>query len=166
MSRTSHYELIVRGGTVIDGSRAPRFDADIGIVDGVVCAIDDLGHATSDRTLDATGRIVAPGFIDAHTHDDQVVLSHAAMPSKVSQGVTTVVTGNCGVSGGTAEVGHGVAKPAEHHGHCRRATLHDVSRVPGRVAPDTVLRERRRDGRAFDATGRHNGPPGPARHRR
>jgi N-acyl-D-amino-acid deacylase len=94
----SHFDLLIRGGTVIDGTKAPRFAADVGVSNGHIAAIGDLSHATADRVLDAAGRIVAPGFIDSHTHDDQAVLSHAAMPAKVSQGVTTVVTGNCGVS--------------------------------------------------------------------
>ncbi|WP_390349243.1 amidohydrolase family protein [Variovorax boronicumulans] len=96
--KTPHYDLLIHGGTVIDGTKAPRFDADVGIVDGRIAAIGKLAGHTADQTLDATGRIVAPGFIDSHTHDDQAVLSHAQMPFKVSQGVTTVITGNCGVS--------------------------------------------------------------------
>lgn len=94
----SHFDLLIRGGTVIDGTRAPRFDADVGITAGRIAAIGDLCACTAAQTLDATGRIVAPGFIDSHTHDDQAVLSQAAMPFKVSQGVTTVVAGNCGIS--------------------------------------------------------------------
>jgi N-acyl-D-amino-acid deacylase len=94
----SHYDLLIRNGTLIDGSKAPRFDADIGILDGRIAAIGNLSQSTATQTLDATGRIVAPGFIDSHTHDDQAVLSQAAMPFKISQGVTTVIAGNCGIS--------------------------------------------------------------------
>ncbi|VTU26447.1 N-acyl-D-amino-acid deacylase family protein [Variovorax sp. PBL-E5] len=98
MSDTSHFDLLIRGGTVIDGTKAPRFDADVGVIDGRIAAIGDLSHGSAAQTLDATGRIVAPGFIDSHTHDDQAVLSQAAMPFKISQGVTTVIAGNCGIS--------------------------------------------------------------------
>ncbi|VTU17843.1 D-aminoacylase [Variovorax sp. SRS16] len=94
----SHFDLLIRNGTVIDGTKAPRFDADVGITDGRIAAIGDLSQCTAVQTLDATGRIVAPGFIDSHTHDDQAVLSQAAMPFKISQGVTTVIAGNCGIS--------------------------------------------------------------------
>ncbi|HSV54913.1 MAG TPA: D-aminoacylase [Burkholderiaceae bacterium] len=95
---TAPFDLLIRGGTVIDGSKAPRFDADVGIRAGRIAAIGKLaGHAAA-ATLDASGRIVAPGFIDSHTHDDQAVLSQADMVFKVSQGVTTVVAGNCGIS--------------------------------------------------------------------
>ena len=95
---TPHYDLLIRGGTVIDGTRAPRFDADVGIVGGRIVAIGDLAEHTADRIVDAAGRIVAPGFIDSHTHDDQAVLVQPDMTFKVSQGVTTVVAGNCGIS--------------------------------------------------------------------
>jgi len=92
------FDLLIHGGTVIDGTRRPRFTADVGIREGRIAAIGDLsGHAAHER-LDAKGRVVAPGFIDSHTHDDQALLSQPDMVFKVSQGVTTVVTGNCGIS--------------------------------------------------------------------
>ena len=94
----THFELLIRGGTVIDGTKRPRFTADMGVRHGRIAMLGYLPHATADVVLDATGRIVAPGFIDSHTHDDQAVLSRPTLPFKVSQGVTTVVTGNCGVS--------------------------------------------------------------------
>ena len=92
------FDLIIRGGTVIDGTRAPRFQADVGITDGRIAVIGPLDNRTAAREIDATGRIVAPGFIDSHTHDDSAVLVDPGMTCKVSQGVTSVVTGNCGVS--------------------------------------------------------------------
>ncbi|MGV3494392.1 MAG: N-acyl-D-amino-acid deacylase family protein, partial [Ramlibacter sp.] len=92
------YDLILRGGTVIDGTRKPRFEADVAVSGGRIAAVGDLQGATAAREIDAGGLIVAPGFIDAHTHDDQAVFSQPDMSFKVSQGVTTVVTGNCGIS--------------------------------------------------------------------
>jgi len=92
------FDLVIRGGTVIDGTRRPRFDADVGIRDGRIVAIGDLSRQATRDELDADGKIVAPGFIDSHTHDDESVLSDPEMICKISQGVTTVVTGNCGVS--------------------------------------------------------------------
>src|SRR5438552_2053348 len=91
------YDLLIRGATVIDGTRAPRFEADIGIRDGRIAHVGSIaGDAKAE--INAQGLVAAPGFIDAHTHDDRMMLSAPDMAPKVSQGVTTVVAGNCGVS--------------------------------------------------------------------
>jgi N-acyl-D-amino-acid deacylase len=93
----SFLDLVIRNATVIDGTRAPRFEADIGVSSGKIVEIGSIkGKAKTE--LDATGKIAAPGFIDAHTHDDRLMLSAPDMAPKVSQGVTTVVAGNCGIS--------------------------------------------------------------------
>ena len=95
---SAHYDLILRHATVVDGTRAPRYTADIAVRGERIAAIGRLDGARAGTELDASGRIVAPGFIDAHTHDDRLMLSAPEMAPKVSQGVTTVVAGNCGVS--------------------------------------------------------------------
>lgn len=92
------YDLLLLGGTVIDGSGAPRMRADVGIIDGRIAAVGDLSAAQAQRSLDVAGLIVAPGFIDSHAHDDFAVLETPAMAFKALQGVTTVVNGNCGLS--------------------------------------------------------------------
>jgi N-acyl-D-amino-acid deacylase len=94
----ARYSFLIRNGTVIDGTRAPRYQADLAIQDGRIAAIGKLGKAQADAEIDASGKIVAPGFIDAHTHDDRLLLSAPDMAPKASQGVTTVVAGNCGIS--------------------------------------------------------------------
>jgi N-acyl-D-amino-acid deacylase len=93
-----HYDLVLRNATVIDGTRAPRYRADIGVRNGRIEKIGLLEKEKAAADIDASGKIVAPGFIDAHTHDDRLMLSAPEMAPKVSQGVTTVVAGNCGVS--------------------------------------------------------------------
>ena len=90
--------LLLRGGTVIDGTGAPRYAADVRIEGERIAAIGARLPAADATVIDATGLVVAPGFIDVHTHDDQMVLAQPAMLPKVSQGVTTVVVGNCGIS--------------------------------------------------------------------
>jgi N-acyl-D-amino-acid deacylase len=95
---SGRHDLLIRGGTVIDGTRAPRYAADVAIRDGRIAAIGRLERARADAEVDASGKIVAPGFIDAHTHDDRLLLSAPDMAPKASQGVTTVVAGNCGIS--------------------------------------------------------------------
>lgn len=92
------YDLVVRGGTVIDGTRAPRFTADVAVRGDRIARVGRLDGTRGATEIDAAGKIVAPGFIDAHTHDDRLMLSAPDMAPKVSQGVTTVVAGNCGIS--------------------------------------------------------------------
>ena len=91
-------ELLLRGGMVIDGTGAPRRFADVAVDGDRISAVGRLDAMRGAREVDATGLVVSPGFIDTHTHDDRAVLSDPGMACKVSQGVTTVVTGNCGVS--------------------------------------------------------------------
>jgi len=90
-------DLIIRNAIVIDGTRAPRFKADIGVSAGKISSIGKIKDKGKTE-IDASGKIAAPGFIDAHTHDDRLMLSSPDMAPKVSQGVTTVVAGNCGIS--------------------------------------------------------------------
>lgn len=91
-------DLIIRGARLIDGSGGPSVTGDIAVRDDRISAIGDLSALTAGREIAAAGRAVAPGFIDVHTHDDRLALSDPAMTPKVSQGVTTVVVGNCGIS--------------------------------------------------------------------
>jgi len=90
--------VLLRGGTVIDGTGAPARRADVALRDGRIVAVGDGAGAAADRVVDLGGLVLAPGFIDVHTHDDRLLLADPSMTPKVSQGVTTVVTGNCGIS--------------------------------------------------------------------
>jgi N-acyl-D-amino-acid deacylase len=92
-------DLIIRDATVFDGLGSPRFSADVAVTGDRIVAVGDLGPWEADREVDADGMALAPGFIDAHTHDDRAVLcGPECMLCKMSQGVTTVVVGNCGIS--------------------------------------------------------------------
>lgn len=92
----SDYDILLRGGTVIDGTMIPRFRADIGIKDGLVAKIGAKKNATADRVLDAGENIVAPGYIDIHTHYDAQILWDPYCTISGWHGVTSVVLGNCG----------------------------------------------------------------------
>jgi N-acyl-D-amino-acid deacylase len=89
--------LVIRNGAIVDGTGKPRFAGDLAISGGRIVEIGAVS-ARGAREIDARGMVVAPGFIDAHTHDDRALLSMPDMAPKVSQGVTSVVAGNCGVS--------------------------------------------------------------------
>jgi N-acyl-D-amino-acid deacylase len=93
-----NFDLLIRNASIVDGTGAPRFTGDIGIRGDRIARIGDLAALQGDVEIDLAGRIAAPGFIDAHTHDDRIMLSGGDMAPKVSQGVTTVIGGNCGVS--------------------------------------------------------------------
>ena len=94
-----HHDLIIRDATIFDGTGAPRTHGDIAVTGDRIAAVGDLGAHSASREVIATGRAVAPGFIDAHTHDDRAVLcGPECMLCKMSQGATTVVVGNCGIS--------------------------------------------------------------------
>ena len=91
-------DLIIRGGTVIDGTGAPRYKADVAVKDGIITHIGDLKDLQAAKELDATGLIVSPGFIDAHSHSDTAFRRDSSSASKLYQGVTTEVSGQCGSS--------------------------------------------------------------------
>jgi N-acyl-D-amino-acid deacylase len=92
------FDLLIRHGTVIDGTGRPGVAADVGVSGGRVTAVAPALEGDAARDIDASGRIVAPGFIDAHTHSDFTLLSTPGADSKVRQGITTEVVGNCGFS--------------------------------------------------------------------
>jgi len=96
--KQQHFDLLVRNATIIDGTGAARTSGDIGLQGERIAAIGRLDRDQADIEIDASGQVAAPGFIDAHTHDDRLMLSSPDMAPKVSQGVTTVVAGNCGIS--------------------------------------------------------------------
>src|SRR5438132_4472437 len=91
-------ELILVGGEVVDGSGGHAYRADVGLGAGRIVAVGDLGVADASRRIDVSGRVVCPGFIDMHAHSDLSLLVQPTGDSKLQQGVTTEVNGNCGFS--------------------------------------------------------------------
>ena len=91
-------DIIIRGGMIADGTGKPLYRADIAVKNGRIAQIGDLSAMQAKKELDAAGCIVAPGFIDAHAHSDTSFLRDSSCASKLYQGITTEVTGQCGSS--------------------------------------------------------------------
>lgn len=92
------YDLIIKGGTIVDGTGAEPLQADIGVTDGRISRIGQLEGDSPSRTIDAAGKIVTPGFVDLHTHLDAQIGWDPLMSSSSYHGVTTALIGNCGVT--------------------------------------------------------------------
>ncbi|PYN98668.1 MAG: hypothetical protein DMD91_14405 [Candidatus Rokuibacteriota bacterium] len=91
-------DLKIEGATVIDGTGIPGGRTDLGVRDETIVAVGDLSRESAGRTVHAAGRVVAPGFIDMHSHSDWRLRANRRAESKIRQGVTTEVVGNCGFS--------------------------------------------------------------------
>lgn len=98
LAAAADYDILIRNARVIDGSGNPWFRADVGVKAGRIAAVGPLPGASATRTVDAHDRILAPGFIDVHTHIESGVMKNARGDNFLLDGVTTVVTGNCGGS--------------------------------------------------------------------
>jgi len=92
------YDLLIRNGMIIDGAGNPWYRGDVGVVEDRIAAIGRLDGSKAHRVIDAEGLTVVPGFIDAHSHSDGNVLAYREMESTIMQGITTVVSGQCGDS--------------------------------------------------------------------
>ena len=106
-------DLLIRGGQVIDGNGTPARRADVAIRNGHITAVGECEGREAQRVIDASGQIVAPGFIDIHTHSDFTLPLNPLAVSKIRQGVTTEVVGNCGYS--TAPVLPGKAEALQDY---------------------------------------------------
>src|SRR5262249_7134148 len=91
-------DLVIKNGRVVDGTGAPWFRADVGVEGDRIVAVGRLDGTAAKRSVDATDLSVTPGLIDAHTHSDLTVALEPRASSAVTQGVTTQVAGNCGMS--------------------------------------------------------------------
>src|ERR1700733_4270688 len=134
----AHFDVILRNGSIVDGTGRPAFYADLAIEGDRLAYIGDLDTATAVRSIDVTGSIVAPGFIDVHTHDDAAVIVHPQMTAKITQGVTTIIGGNCGISGapyGRAEKPRDLLRLVFKSDQCVAATFDEYLRKVSDAAP-------------------------------
>ncbi|CAP42670.1 N-acyl-D-amino-acid deacylase family protein [Bordetella petrii] len=107
-----HADFVLQNATIVDGSGAARRHGHIAVAGQHIVQVGDFDVPAGIPVIDAAGLAVAPGFIDSHTHDDGYLLAHPDMTPKVSQGITTVVTGNCGISLAPL-AGHDIPQPLD-----------------------------------------------------
>ncbi len=136
------YDIVIAGGRVIDGSGTPARAADVAIVDGRIAAIGTVSRQAAREVIDASGMIVAPGFIDVHTHADDIA-DHPRAENFVRMGVTTIVAGNCG--GSALDIGEALQRVRDLGASVNFATLvgHNTVRsaVMGRAQRDPTMGE-------------------------
>jgi N-acyl-D-amino-acid deacylase len=122
-SLSAQYDMVIRNGTIVDGTGAEAFTGDVAVEDGIIVAVGNVDGVGREE-IDAKGLIVTPGFIDLHTHyDGQAIWSNRLNPSS-AHGVTTVVLGNCGV-------GFSPCRKKDHDLMC--LTMEGVEDIPGIV---------------------------------
>lgn len=126
------FDLLILGGTVVDGTGAPQRTADVAISDGIIVAIGDLADHDAEKTIDATGLLVTPGWVDIHTHYDGQATWDPELAPTSWHGVTTIVTGNCGV-------GFAPAKPHEHEWLI--GLMEGVEDIPGTALAEGITWE-------------------------
>ncbi|MEE4317885.1 MAG: D-aminoacylase [Erythrobacter sp.] len=124
----AQYDLIIRGGTIVDGTGAPSFTGDVAVKDGLIAAVGSVS-GTATEEIDARGKIVAPGFVDIHTHYDGQATWDQEMAPSSWHGVTTVIMGNCGV-------GFAPAKPDRHEWLI--SLMEGVEDIPGTALAEGI----------------------------
>ena len=96
-SSSQNVDLVIRGGKIVDGTGAEAFSGDVAISDGVIVTVGESVDAADAEVIDADGALVAPGWVDVHTHFDGQVAWDDTLDPSFSNGVTTLMMGNCGV---------------------------------------------------------------------
>lgn len=133
--KTNGLDWILRGGSVVDGRGGEAVRADVGLAGDRIVAVGDLSKASAANEFAAEGLLVCPGFIDVHTHSDAYLLIEPGAPSKIRQGVTTEITGNCGASAAPRWPGYTMPSdwleqtyPSEWHSVAEYRALLEVQR--------------------------------------
>jgi len=159
------FDWLIRGGTVLDGTGAPGQLADVALSGDRVTAVAPALRGEAARVVDATGCMVAPGYIDMHAHSDFALLAYPSAEAKVRQGVTTEVTGMCGFSPARSRPGGGLLREWAAFLSPQHRLGVDQFRLVARSAPGgKVHGQRRALRRPRDAPDRDDGIPAAASH--
>ena len=145
------FDTVIKNGTIVDGTKVPRYQADLGIKDGKVAEIGKISSSDGKREIDASGQIVAPGFIDLHTHYDAQLHWDPYCTIGSWHGVTTVTIGNCGFGFAPlrqqdADAGHAGLVPdrsdsAGAHAGVDESGLGDLPAIHGSPVPHAFGRQ-------------------------
>ncbi|MEO6212700.1 MAG: D-aminoacylase, partial [Vicinamibacterales bacterium] len=110
VQRAPQYDLVISGGMVVDGTGGRARKADVAVKDGRIAAVGTVARSSGRVAIDATGLVVAPGFIDVHTHGDDLA-DRPLASNFVHMGVTSIIAGNCG--GSAQDIGTALARVAD-----------------------------------------------------
>ena len=153
------YDTVFRGALVYDGTGAPPSRGDVAIASDLIAASTAEGGiapGAGDVEVDARGLALAPGFIDAHTHDDRILIDSPDMLPKISQGVTTVVVGNCGISLAPATFAEDPPPPMNLLGGTRAYEFPSFASYAARLQTTSARCQCRGAGRSFRAAPRRH----------
>ena len=100
---SSEFDLVLRGGSILDGTGGPVWKGDLGIKGDAIAALGEIASSYGKNRCDISGWYISPGFIDIHTHSDGSIIGYPTADSRVRQGMTTEITGNCGSSAAPIE---------------------------------------------------------------
>ena len=124
------YDVVIRGGRLIDGTGNPSFLADVAIQDGKIARIGNLAAVNAKRVIDARGLVVSPGFIDIHNHSDYTIITDGNAQSMIRQGVTSMILGEGGSAapvGGRQDEQNGIADWTDFDGYFSRLLKQGIS---------------------------------------
>jgi hypothetical protein len=157
-------DTLIRNVRVLDGSGGEPYPADVAIDAGLICAVGQLSEYIARQVTEGAGRVLSPGFIDVHTHDDTSVIRNPQMLAKLSQGVTTVIVGNCGISAAPVQLA-GTSRSDESAGRRGRLPLPHLRGVCRGGRCGQAGGQCGRPGRPYGSAQQPYGSPRPRRHR-
>ena len=157
-------DSLIRDVRVLDGSGGESYPADVAIEGGLIRAVGELSQYSARQVTEGDGRVLSPGFIDVHTHDDTSVVRTPQMLAKLSQGVTTVIVGNCGISAAPVKLAGDPPDPMNLLGDADAFRYPTFAEYVAAVECGQAGGECGRPGRPYGPAQQPHGSPRPGRH--